>query len=448
MFDSIILDGPTQFGARIKVVGVGGGGGNAINNMIEAGIDNVQYVVANTDAQALYKNRAETKIAIGQMQTRGLGAGAKPEVGHLAAMENREEILAALADADMVFITAGMGGGTGTGAAPVVAQAARENGALTVAIVTRPFTFEGKQRGRQADDGLRELADAVDTLIVIPNDRILQMGPKNLPLKDSFRLVDSVLVEAVRGISEIILTPGLVNVDFADVTAIMRGKGLALMGTGRASGDDRAAAAARMAISSPLLEDARIEGATGLLVSITGGLDMGINDINEAMSLIQDSASADTNTIFGATVDESMGNDIKVTVIATGFDRMATSRFESNYRSAQVPASATSSRIIPPPPNGRAALRSTEPVQDTVRVYAAAATAEQIGQLAQAAPLQGNHNASQRRLMQDIDTPAFVRNTPGYGTPAMAQEPRRQVSRANPFDAEPDAQDRPAYMRK
>ncbi|MBP46637.1 MAG: cell division protein FtsZ [Myxococcales bacterium] len=317
--------GPEQegpVGARIKIVGVGGGGGNAVNNMIDAALSHVSYMVANTDQQALARSLAVERIQLGADITRGLGAGANPDIGHRAAMEDEASIRAALEGNDMVFVTAGMGGGTGTGAAPVIAQIAREVGALTVAVVTRPFGFEGKSRSRRADRGLLELADAVDTLIVIPNDRLLELADDSTTLTDGFKMADTVLLDAVRGISDIILTPGLVNVDFADVSTIMKGKGMALMGTGCASGPERARLAAQQAISSPLLEDVRIEGATGLLVNITGG-NTSLREVNAALSLIQDAVHDDTDTIFGAVVDSTMGEDLRITVVATGFDRDA-----------------------------------------------------------------------------------------------------------------------------
>jgi cell division protein FtsZ len=436
MFESIAQEGPVPFGARIKVIGVGGGGGNALNNMIQAGIEHVEYVAANTDAQALNRSLAMHRVELGRLLTRGLGAGGKPEVGAKAAQEDRDSLDLAIGDADMVFITAGMGGGTGTGAAPVVAQAAREAGALTVAIVTRPFGFEGRMRGRQADEGLRELADAVDTLIVIPNDRVLQMAPK-LKMNEAFQVVDSVLVEAVRGISDIIQMPGLINVDFADVVSIMKGKGMALMGTGRASGDDRAAAAARMAISSPLLEDARIEGATGLLVSIVGSSDMTIQDVNEAMTLIQDAAAAETNTIFGTAIDESLGHEIKVTVVATGFDRLGMSRHAepAHVHVGQSPARATVPVVQP------RAVSSPMPVlaNDVVRTFAAPAHAE----AGLAMPTAGH-----RLPLHDLDTPAYVRrNTPSDGLPSL--EPRRPEAIAgNRYATAQAAGDRLELLRK
>jgi len=445
MFESLTIETPDTVGARIKVIGVGGGGGNAVNNMISANLLHVEYMAANTDAQALGRSLAGTKMQLGLQLTRGLGAGGRPDVGHRSAMEDIDALREALANTDMVFITAGMGGGTGTGAAPVVARAAREAGALTVAVVTRPFTFEGGMRGRQAEEGLRELAEAVDTLIVIPNDRILQVADRQIAFKDAFRLVDSVVVEAVRGISDIILQPGLINVDFADVVAIMKGRGMALMGTGRAKGEDRAKAAARMAISSPLLEDARIEGATGLLVSITGSADMSLADISDAMTLIQEGASADTNTIFGAVIDESLGDEIKVTVVATGFDRAMQVRPSAVGESrslpqARQPTPAAARPAVPPPPPP---YRET---QETVRVYAPAAQAraEAFAQ-ASTAPLPAQRTGLPQH--HDLDEPAYTRRTPAYGvaTPLGKREPLI----ANPFSNEGVADiDRPAFMRK
>ncbi len=451
MFETIEMETAAPFGARIKVIGVGGGGGNAVNNMIAASLGNIEYVVANTDAQALARNGAGTKIQLGMLTTRGLGAGAKPEVGHKSALEDLETLRASLADADMVFITAGMGGGTGTGAAPVIAQAAREAGALTIAIVTRPFGFEGAQRKRQADEGLDELAQHVDTLIVIPNDRVLQLSQGRTPLRQAFQLVDSVLVEAVRGISDIIMTPGLINVDFADVVAIMKGRGMALMGTGRARGDDRARNAARQAISSPLLEDARIEGATGLLVSICGSEDMSIDDINEAMSLIQECAAADTNTIFGAVVDDSLGDEIKVTVVATGFDRVAQARINEMSHVRALNDVRSVRATAPLPPQNLRNPSVPPPIPEQVRVYATPSNSQML-EAAQAVTQQLPPRQRQHPNMPaDFETPSFVRNTPAYGTGAATANVlgKREPKVSNPFLHEDGGEmDRPAFMRK
>ncbi len=312
-------------GAKLKVVGVGGGGGNAVNTMVASGLKGVDFVVANTDAQALHHAKAPTRLQLGQTLTQGLGAGANPEVGRDAALEDQRLISEALGGADMVFVTAGMGGGTGTGGAPVIARAARERGALTVGIVTRPFQFEGRKRRRQAEAGIEALAAEVDTLIVIPNQRLLAISDEHTTMLDAFKMADQVLFNAVQGISDLITDHGMINVDFADVRTIMSQKGLALMGTGRASGPNRALEAAQMAISSPLLDDISIEGATGILINFTGGMNLRIAEIEEAASLVEDAAHVDVNLIFGAVIDESMGDEIKITVIATGFDGRAES---------------------------------------------------------------------------------------------------------------------------
>ena len=306
--------------ANIKVFGVGGGGGNAINTMIAEGVRNVEFLAANTDLQALENNLATTKIQLGQGLTKGLGAGANPEVGRNSALEDQARIAECLEGADMVFVTAGMGGGTGTGAAPVIANIAREQGALTVGVVTKPFQFEGRRRLRQAEEGIRNLAGAVDTLIIIPNQRLLAISGDQTTILEAFKKADEVLLHAVQGISDLITVAGLINVDFADVRTIMSGKGLALMGTGSASGPSRALEAAEMAISSPLLEDVSVEGATGILVNLTGGLDVTLAELNEALSLIEQAAHEEANIIFGNVIDESLRDEVKITVIATGFD--------------------------------------------------------------------------------------------------------------------------------
>ena len=306
-------------GANIKVIGVGGGGGNAVNTMIRAGLDGVDFITANTDVQALRFSLSEKKIQVGKELTKGLGAGADPDVGRDAALEDRHEIQDMLAGADMVFITAGMGGGTGTGGAAVIAQIAREMGALTVAVTTKPFNFEGKRRRKHAESGIEKLRENVDTLITIPNQRLLQIATPELSMVEAFRMADDVLLNAVKGISDIINVPGTVNVDFADVKSVMASMGMALMGIGRAQGENRAVEAARQAICSPLLEDIDIEGATGILINITAGSSIGLMEVNEACSIIQDAAHEDANIIFGAVIDEEVGDEIRVTVIATGF---------------------------------------------------------------------------------------------------------------------------------
>jgi cell division protein FtsZ len=310
---------PHNYLAVIKVVGIGGGGVNAVNRMIEVGLKGVEFIAVNTDAQALLMSDADVKLDIGRELTRGLGAGAAPEVGQKAAEDHREEIEEVIKGADMVFVTAGEGGGTGTGGAPVVAQIARKLGALTIGVVTRPFSFEGKRRGKQAEDGIQQLRNECDTLIVIPNDRLLQLGDIGVSLMDAFRSADEVLLSGVQGITDLITTPGLINLDFADVKSVMSGAGSALMGIGSARGEGRAIQAAEKAINSPLLE-ASMDGAHGALLSIAGGSDLGLFEINEAASLVQESAHPDANIIFGTIIDDSLGDEVRVTVIAAGFD--------------------------------------------------------------------------------------------------------------------------------
>lgn len=310
---------PHNYLAVIKVVGIGGGGVNAVNRMIEQGLKGVEFIAINTDAQALLMSDADVKLDVGRDSTRGLGAGADPEVGRRAAEDAKDEIEELLRGADMVFVTAGEGGGTGTGGAPVVASIARKLGALTVGVVTRPFSFEGKRRGNQAESGISALRESCDTLIVIPNDRLLQMGDAAVSLMDAFRSADEVLLNGVQGITDLITTPGLINVDFADVKGIMSGAGTALMGIGSARGEGRSLKAAEIAINSPLLE-ASMEGAQGVLMSIAGGSDLGLFEINEAASLVQDAAHQDANIIFGTVIDDSLGDEVRVTVIAAGFE--------------------------------------------------------------------------------------------------------------------------------
>jgi cell division protein FtsZ len=305
--------------ARIKVIGIGGGGGNAVNTMIGAKLGGVDFMVANTDAQSLEASQAPVRIQLGGMVTKGLGAGANPEIGRRAALEDQEKIKQYLEGSDMIFITAGMGGGTGTGGAPVLARVAREVGALTVGVVTKPFIFEGKKRMHQAEEGIEELKASVDTLIVIPNQRLLSIAAKTTTMLEAFHKADDVLLQAVRGISDLIITPGLINLDFADVRTVMAEMGLALMGASAASGENRAIEAAQKAISSPLLEDISIQGARGVLINITGGPDLCLHEVNEAASMIQEEAHDDANIIFGAVIDESLTDEIRITVIATGF---------------------------------------------------------------------------------------------------------------------------------
>ena len=315
------MQGPQNYLAVIKVVGIGGGGVNAVNRMIEAGLKGVEFIAINTDAQALLMSEADVKLDIGRETTRGLGSGSDPEIGRRAAEEHRTEIEEILKGADMVFITAGAGGGTGTGGAPVVAEISRDLGALTIGVVTRPFAFEGRKRATQADMGIAELKKAVDTLIIVPNDRLLQISDQATPMLDAFRMADQVLYQGVEGITSLIMTPGLINLDFADVKAVMSGAGSALMGIGHGTGEERAEEAARAAISSPLLE-ASIEGAKGVLLSIAGPSDLALHEVNRAAEAITRVAHPDANIIFGAVIDDTLGEDVRVTVIAAGFDKL------------------------------------------------------------------------------------------------------------------------------
>ena len=305
--------------AQIRIVGVGGAGGNAVNTMISSGLVGVDFIAANTDAQALRVNFAPTKVQLGGDLTKGLGAGANPEIGRRSTLESEDELRSLLAGADMVFVTGGLGGGTGTGGAPVVARIAKEVGALTVGVVSKPFLFEGKKRMRQAEEGLRELKANVDTLISIPNQRLLAVASRSQPLLEAFRKADEVLLQAVRGISDLITVHGLINLDFADVRTIMSEMGMAIMGAATASGENRAEEAARRAIASPLLEDVSIRGARGVLINVTGGADLTLHEVNEAATLIQEEADEDANIIFGAVIDDALGDELRITVIATGF---------------------------------------------------------------------------------------------------------------------------------
>src|SRR5512133_1011639 len=359
-----------QDAARIKVIGVGGGGGNAINTMVAGRLEGVEFIAANTDVQALAANRASVKIQLGKSASRGLGAGANPEVGRTAALEERDQLVAALEGADMVFVTAGMGGGTGTGGAPIVADVAKQCGALTVGVVTKPFLFEGNRRRKQAEQGLAELKAAVDTLIVIPNQRLISVAGEHVSLADAFKRADEVLLNAVQGISDIITVHGLVNVDFADVRTIMSEQGMALMGTGRSSGEKRAIEAMQAAISSPLLEDIALDGATGLLVNITGGANLTMYEVNEAVSMAQSAADPDANIIFGSVVDESLGDEVRITVIATGFQPREAEKRVPGGRAAQVQALPAPAKPAPPPlPEGKA----KEPIRLAQQVVPAAA---------------------------------------------------------------------------
>jgi cell division protein FtsZ len=371
---------PQNYLAVIKVVGIGGGGVNAVNRMIEEGLKGVEFIAINTDAQALLMSDADVKLDVGRELTRGLGAGANPEVGAKAAEDHREEIEEVIKGADMVFVTAGEGGGTGTGGAPIVASVARSLGALTIGVVTRPFGFEGKRRASQAELGIERLRNEVDTLIVIPNDRLLSISDRHVSVLDAFKAADQVLLSGVQGITDLITTPGLINLDFADVKSVMSGAGSALMGIGSSRGDDRSVAAAEMAISSPLLE-ASIDGAHGVLLSIQGGSDLGLFEINEAAQLVSNSAAPEANIIFGAVIDDALGDEVRVTVIAAGFDesvnrrsrlsRAASSLGADNGAAPASPAAGTSPAsagtwAAPVAASGTDAAATAEPAPEPV----------------------------------------------------------------------------------
>jgi len=404
-----------ELGAKIKVVGVGGGGGNALNTMILAGLTGVDFIAANTDCQALQHNRAATKIQLGAMVTKGLGAGANPEIGRQAALEDREKIAAALEGADMVFVTAGMGGGTGTGGAPIIADIARGVGALTVGVVTKPFMFEGKRRLKQADHGIAELKNTVDTLITIPNQRLLAVADEKTTLLDTFKKADEVLLNAVQGISDLITIPGLINVDFADVRTIMSNMGVALMGTGTATGETRAMVAARAAVESPLLEDVQIDGATGILINITGGGNMTLVEVNQACSLIQEAAHEDANIIFGSVIDDAMGDRLKITVIATGFTTRDARRIERLDATRQV-RGPTQGTLAMPPTTEPAGPRHAAP-QRTPEIHRAATPPPAPPRVTPAPPQKPVRHLSWEELRQltgasedELDVPTFLRN--------------------------------------
>ena len=401
--------------AKIKVIGVGGGGGNAINTMIQCRLEGVDFVAANTDLQALESNQAQIKIPLGSRLTKGLGAGANPEIGRNAAMEDRERIAEVLAGADMVFVTAGMGGGTGTGAAPVIAEVARELGALTVGVVTKPFGFEGKKRRRHADDGILNLARAVDTLITIPNERLLSVAGQKTTMLDAFRKADDVLLNAVQGISDLITIPGLINVDFADVKTIMSSMGRALMGTGRASGERRAVEAAQQAISSPLLEDVSITGATGILINITGGPDLTLFEVNEASSLIQEAAHEDANIIFGSVIDPNICDEVRITVIATGFDNNKEEELPAPHYQERKPATTQHQvpiQFIPPAPPAAAPREATPttaaPSSGARRERTVAPPRIEVPPATRAARVLGTRLSFED---EDFDTPTYQRRS-------------------------------------
>ena len=421
-----MLGSPQNYLAVIKVVGVGGGGGNAVNRMIDAGLKGVEFIAVNTDAQALLMSDADVKLDLGRQLTRGLGAGSDPEVGRQAAEEHREEIEEVLKGADMVFITAGKGGGTGTGGAPIIAEMAKAAGALTIGVVTRPFTFEGRRRSVQAEQGIQHLKEKVDTLIIIPNDRLLQVSDEKTSMLNAFKMADEVLLQGVQGITDLITTPGLINTDFADVKMIMTNAGSALMGIGYASGDGRSVTAARAAISSPLLE-ASIEGARGILLNISGPSDLGLFEVNEAAEIIAQAAHPDANIIFGAVVDDALGDEVRITVIAAGFDR-----FEGERRPEAPLGLMEEERAL--------ASESGDDVDDRARrrrrrlrrprVLALTEAATRVIELALGCAAGGVHRSSRRSLGAAVrlDEPRRPRRRRSRGGRAELRAPRRRGS--------------------
>jgi len=422
-------------GARIKVIGAGGCGGNAVNHMIQAGLRNVEFISVNTDIQALQNNIAPIRMQLGQQITKGRGTGGNPEIGRKAALEDEERLREFIADAEMVFVTAGMGGGTGTGSAPVIARLARESGALTVGVVTKPFQFEGRKRMSQAEDGLRELKAAVDTLITIPNQRLLSVASRNTPLREAFQRADEVLLQAVRGISELVMVHGLINLDFADVRSIMAEMGMAMMGAASAVGENRAVEAAQRAISSPLLEDLSIKGARGLLINVTGGTDLSLYEVNEAASLIQEEAHEDANIIFGAVIDDQLSDEIRVTVIATGFGDL-----ETRYAPRPSITTPITAPLMPPPYQAPSHSAVTAPVQSAptrpIEPAAEAPTSSQV-KMFPSKPV--------RRLGlivdESLDIPTFRRRAQEGGHGTVKLEPNNQVEPSDDLDI-------PTFLRK
>src|SRR5687768_1436730 len=420
----LTLDPDGRKAANIKVVGVGGGGSNAVNRMVEVGLGGVEFIVANTDVQALDHARAAQKMQIGHKLTKGLGAGADPNIGRQAALEDTDNIIQTLSGADMIFVTTGLGGGTGTGAAPVIASLASELGALTIAVVTKPFKFEGRKRALQAEAGLEGLRECVDTVITIPNERLLSIIDRRTSLNDAFVLADDVLRQAIQGISDLILVPGLINLDFADVKTIMSGMGVAMMGTGTAEGEGRAITAAQKAISSPLLEDSSVNGARGVIINVTGGPDMSLMEVNEASSIIQEAAHEEANIIFGAVIDPSLNGKIKITVIATGFERRGSRALSSAALQTPVDLHHYTAHL---------ASRAEQPVEQPL--------AQAAGQRQPLPPL----NVS-RRAPIDLTLPAMTAGPlTGAGTGAFSgtKSPREGevVEQASPLDV-------PAFLRR
>ncbi|MGN6611568.1 MAG: cell division protein FtsZ [Angustibacter sp.] len=441
---------PQNYLAVIKVVGIGGGGVNAINRMIDVGLKGVEFIAINTDAQALLMSDADVKLDVGRELTRGLGAGADPEVGKKAAEDHMEEIEEVLRGADMVFVTAGEGGGTGTGGAPVVARIARSLGALTIGVVTRPFTFEGRRRANSAESGISALRDEVDTLIVIPNDRLLSISDRAVRMLDAFRSADQVLLSGVQGITDLITTPGLINLDFADVKSVMQGAGSALMGIGSARGEDRAVQAAELAISSPLLE-ASIDGAYGVLLSIQGGSDLGLFEINEAARLVQEAAHPEANIIFGAVIDDALGDEVRVTVIAAGFDGGVPTRRQDERALGQITgaspraaAPTQSTAHAPAPTNG-----PTSPVPNGVsqRPYSPAGATS-----ATPTPVPSNPPAPEpARASSEWDQPARSEQPARREEPVVVPESlepvRARAPRSVVFDDTDDELDVPDFLK-
>jgi cell division protein FtsZ len=419
------LEEEASAGARIKVIGIGGGGSNAVNRMVQVGLDGVEFIVANTDLQALKASPAPVKIQIGTKLTKGLGAGADPNVGREAALEDTDKVIQALDGADMIFVTTGLGGGTGTGAAPVIASLAGELGALTIAVVTKPFKFEGRKRLLQAERGLEALRDSVDTIITIPNERLLTIIDRMTPMVDAFATADDVLRQAIQGISDLILVPGLINLDFADVKTIMAGMGFAMMGTGVAEGQDRAVEAARRAISSPLLEGASVNGARGVIINVTGGPDLSLVEVSEASSIVQEAADEDANIIFGAVVDPSLKGKVKITVIATGFGPPATTQTTTRPASttpvdmsiyaehakvrAEAPAAVAASAAAAAAMSAQRLSLARRPALDLSAVKAAAGPAAAARGAAEGEP----DAEPELELGSAFDVPAFLRRQEG-----------------------------------
>lgn len=411
----ILLDEESRAGARIKVIGVGGGGSNAVNRMVAAGLTGVEFIVANTDQQALANSPAPVKIQLGRLLTKGLGAGADPNVGRDAALEDTDKIVETLQGADMVFVTTGLGGGTGTGAAPVIASLANQIGALTIAVVTKPFKFEGRRRAAQAERGLQELKDAVDTMITIPNERLLSTVKKDTSMSEAFMTADDVLRQAIQGISDLILVPGIINLDFADVKTIMSRMGIAIMGTGVASGMDRAKMAATAAVSSPLLEDATVNGARGVIINVTGGPDLTLAEVSEASEIIYNAAHEDANIIFGAVVDPKMEGQIKITVIATGFDPV---------RNAMAPAA-----------------QSAIPTPIDLTAYSAHRILEEERKVVNGSPL-----SSLRPALSVTRRPGL--DLPSVSAPKAEVTGERGSSSVDPLDDDASPFDVPAFLRR